>query len=266
LGAGSHIALRRRDHSFQQPVGSKSASEEFIMSKVVERAMAWSGLVVIVLTLSGFTLARLLPVPPGANLDPAQIAQFYGAHPIPTRLGFLLATIGLAFLAPMAASIAMAMLRIKAAPPVLALLQVIGGVGVVMLTVIPTILMNVAAFRPDRNPMVTQAISDVAWLLFVTPIPLFFFQEVPIAVAILMDRSPRPVFPRWVGYANLWIPLTFLPALLPYFFKTGPLAWQGLLVFYLGLATFGAWVVVMMWALLNANRRQAEDGEAHGRV
>ncbi len=164
------------------------------MSKAIERAMAWSGVVVIVLTLSGFTLARLLPVPPGANLDPAQIAQFYGAHPTPTRLGFLLASLGLSFLAPMTAAIAMAILRIKDAPPVLALLQVIGGVGVIMMTVIPTILMNVAAFRPDRNPMVTQAINDIAWLLFVTPIALFFFQEVPIAVAILMDRSSRPVF------------------------------------------------------------------------
>jgi hypothetical protein len=228
------------------------------MSKSVERAMVWSGLVVIVLTFAGFILARLLPVPPGANLDPAHIAQFYGAHPTSTRLGFLLATIGLSFLAPMTAAIAAAMLRIKEAPPVLALLQVIGGVGVVMMTVIPTILLNVAAFRPDRNPTVTQAISDIAWLLFVTPIPLFFFQEVPIAVAILMDRSPRPAFPRWVAYANLWIPLTFLPALLPYFFKTGPLAWQGVLVFYLGLATFGAWVVVMMWALLKANRQVPE--------
>jgi hypothetical protein len=228
------------------------------MSKSVERAMVWSGLVVIVLTFAGFILARLLPVPPGANLDPAHIAQFYGANPTSTRLGFLLATIGLSFLAPMTAAIAAAMLRIKDAPPVLALLQVIGGVGVVMMTVIPTILLNVAAFRPDRNPTVTQAISDIAWLLFVTPIPLFFFQEVPIAVAILMDRSPRPAFPRWVAYANLWIPLTFLPALLPYFFKTGPLAWQGVLVFYLGLATFGAWVVVMMWALLKANRQVPE--------
>jgi hypothetical protein len=158
----------------------------------------------------------------------------------------------------MTAAIGIAMLRIKDAPPVLALLQVIGGVGVVLMTAIPTILMNVAAFRPDRNPDVTQAVNDMAWLLFVTPIPLFIFQEVPIAVAILMDRSRKPAFPRWVAYANLWIPLTFLPALLPYFFKTGPLAWQGLLVFYLGLVTFGAWVAIMMWALLNASRNHAD--------
>jgi hypothetical protein len=85
-------------------------------------------------------------------------------------------------------------------------------------------------------------------------------QEVPIAIAILMDRSARPLFPRWVGYANIWIPLTFLPALCAYFVTTGPVAWQGALVFYLGLATFGAWVVIMTWALLRAVRQDA--GEA----
>jgi hypothetical protein len=77
-----------------------------------------------------------------------------------------------------------------------------------------------------------------------------------------MDRSARQVFPRWVGYANLWVPLTFVPALMPFFFKTGPFAWQGLLVFYLGLATLGAWVVIMVWALLRAVREQATSSDS----
>lgn len=229
------------------------------MSYAVQRGMAWCGLGLIVLTFAGFTLARLLPVPPGANLDADQIAQFYGAHPTTTRLGFLLAAVGLGLLAPLVALITTQMLRIKEAPPALANLQQIGGTCVVIVTVVPLIIMNVAAFRPDRNPATIQAINDLAWLLLITPIGLFLLQEIPIAVAIFLDRSQRPVFPRWVGYANLWIPLTFLPAFLPYFFKTGPVSWQGALVFYLGLATFGAWVIIMTWALLRALRQQAED-------
>jgi hypothetical protein len=154
------------------------------------------------------------------------------------------------------------MLRIESAPPALANLQQIGGICVVIVTVLPLIVMNVAAFRPDRDPAVIQGINDLAWLLLVTPIGLFFLQDIPIAVAILMDRAARPVFPRWVGYANIWIPLTFLPAFFPYFAKTGPVAWQGLLVFYLGLATFGIWVLIMMWALLRALRQQEKEAGA----
>jgi hypothetical protein len=35
-----------------------------------------------------------------------------------------------------------------------------------------------------------------------------------------------------------------------------------LLVFYLGLATFGIWVVIMMWALLRALRQQEKEAGA----
>ena len=232
------------------------------MTYAVQRAMAWCGLAVIVLTFAGFTLARLFPVPPGANLSTKQIAEFYSAHPTTTRLGLLLAAIGLGFSGPIVALITTQMLRIKSAPPALANLQQIGGICVVIVTVLPLIVMNVAAFRPDRDPAVLQAINDLAWLLLVTPIGLFFLQEIPIAVAILMDRTAHPVFPRWVGYANIWIPLTFLPAFFPYFAKTGPVAWQGLLVFYLGLATFGIWVIIMMWSLLRALRQQEKEAGA----
>jgi hypothetical protein len=226
------------------------------MSFTVQRMMAWSGLVLIVLMTIGFLLAGLLPVPPGANLNPEQVVAFYTAHPTMTRIGLLISSVGFCFLAPMVALITAQMARIKNAPTALGQLQQIGGTCIVIVTVVPLIMMNVAAFRPDRNPATIQALNDLAWLLIITPIGLFYLQEVPIAIAILLDRSAHPVFPRWVGYANLWIALSFLPALLAYFAKTGPVAWQGVLVFYLGFATFGAWVVIMTWALLRAVRQQ----------
>jgi hypothetical protein len=221
--------------------------------------MAWSGLGVLLLTFGGFVLARLLPVPPGANLSAEQIADFYNAEPTMTRAGLLVASLGLSLLAPMVALITSLMLRINTAPPGLAYLQQVGGIGVVVVTVLPMIVMNVAAFRVDRNPVAIQAINDLAWLVLITPIGLFAMQDLPIAMAILMDRSAPPLFPRWVGYANIWIPLTFIPALCAYFVTTGPVAWQGVLVFYLGLATFGVWVVIMTWALLRAVRQIAEE-------
>src|SRR6516225_4260754 len=117
----------------------------------VQRAMAWSGIGVIVLTAAGFVLARLLPVPPGADLSAQQVADFYSAHPTATRLGFLVASVGLCFLGPMVALITTQMLRIDGAPASLAQLQQIGGIGVIVVVVVPTIMMNAAAFRPDRD-------------------------------------------------------------------------------------------------------------------
>ena len=65
-----------------------------------------------------------------------------------------------------------------------------------------------------------------------------------------------------MGYLDVWVPLTFVPAFLPYFFTSGPFSWQGILVFYLGLVSFGVWVIAMMWALLRALRQQAEEAES----
>ncbi len=116
--------------------------------------------------------------------------------------------------------------------------------------------MNVAAFRPDRAPELTVTLTDLAWILFVTPIGPFIAQNLAVAGAVLTDRASTPVFPRWVGYANLWIALLFCPAGLAYFFKGGPFAWQGIFAFWLGLVMYSAWLVVMFITVRRAIRTE----------
>jgi hypothetical protein len=60
------------------------------------------------------------------------------------------------------------------------------------------------------------------------------------------------VFPRWIGYANLWIGFLFLPAGLAYFFKSGPFAWHGVFVFWFGLTLYSIWAFLMWWAVRRA--------------
>lgn len=223
----------------------------------VQRGMVWCGLPLMVFTVGGLALAGLLPVPVGADWSTDHLVEFYTGHPTSLRAGLIVATIGLALLGPLTAVLATLMRRLPYAPAALATVQQMGGTLVIVVTVVPLIIMNTAAFRPDRDPAITMAINDFGWLLFITPISLFFLQELPLAVAILIDDSDDPVFPRWVGYVNVFVPLSFVPALLPYFVKSGPVAWQGVLTFYLGFTTFGVWVFVMMWASLRALRRSA---------
>src|SRR5262249_46808293 len=60
----------------------------------------------------------------------------------------------------------------------------------------------------------------------------------------LMDRRQRPIFPRWLGYYNLWVALMFTPGTFTVFFHNGPLAWNGLIAWYLPLAVFATWLVI----------------------
>jgi hypothetical protein len=175
----------------------------------VQRVMARSGLVTVIACLIGFVMAHLLPVPPGANLSPGQVAEFYRSDTVMIRAGLLIVNITMCFFAPMTALTTDQMLRIRDAPRALAYLQAVAGAAVVIVARVGPMFMNIAAFRPERDPVVTQTLNDIGWFIFIAPIGVFVFQEVPIAVAILLDRSPRPVFPRWVGYLNLCVPLRF---------------------------------------------------------
>jgi hypothetical protein len=127
-------------------------------------------------------------------------------------------------------------------------------------------LWQAAAFRPLESPDITQRFNDLAWLMFVGVVSTGALEAVVIGAAILLDRAETPVFPRWLGYFNLWIALLFLPAGLCVFFKHGPLGWNGLISWWMLLAAFGVWIVTMSVMLLAANTRQQqaeERGPAH---
>jgi hypothetical protein len=61
-----------------------------------------------------------------------------------------------------------------------------------------------ATFRADRDPQLVELLNDMAWIPFVGLTVTAAVQVAVFGVAILMDRRPTPVFPRWLGYCNLW--------------------------------------------------------------
>jgi hypothetical protein len=95
--------------------------------------------------------------------------------------------------------------------------------------------------------------------MLILPWPPIVGPLVAIALATFADRRPRPVFPRWVGYYNLWMAFLLLPASLIIFFKKGPFAWNGLLGFWLPAAAFGSWYLVMTVVVLRAIRNEAHE-------
>jgi hypothetical protein len=108
--------------------------------------------------------------------------------------------------------------------------------------------------------------NDLAWIMFLGIVSTFVVQLIVIGFAILCDRRTAPVFPRWVGYLNLWMALLFTPATVLIFFKSGPFAWDGLLVWWLPFAAFVLWFPVNTFFLLKAVREDdyaAIDDDRH---
>jgi hypothetical protein len=113
-----------------------------------------------------------------------------------------------------------------------------------------------AAFRPDRDPQLTMLFNDLAWVTFSTQVGFLIAQSVILALAIYLDRQPRPVFARWVAHFNLLVAVLLVPAAFAGTAMTGPLAWDGLLTFWVRNAAIGTWIAVMAVVLARAIGRQ----------
>ncbi|HEY1974803.1 MAG TPA: hypothetical protein VGH89_43120 [Pseudonocardia sp.] len=199
--------------------------------------------------------------PPSPSDTPAQVAAFYGHHTNLLRAGLLVAMTGVAFQFPFFTAIFFQMKRIEGPTAPLAYIQLLTGTVGVFIFFVPMMLLEAAAFRPDRDPSVTQALNDAGWIPFLGTFPLAVMQLVVIAVAIFKDRRPEPVYPRWIAYFNIWVALGFPLASLNIFVKSGPFAWPGIFTFWIPATVYFAWFIVMfVWTLKAINQQERELG------
>lgn len=219
---------------------------------------AWSG---PLMTLGFFVglmlLAHFIP-PPSPAADADQIAQMFRDNTTGIRIGLFISMLATGLLCPFYAAITIQMVRIERGWSVLSVTQAVAGACSVLEIVLPMMIWQTAAFRPERTPETTQAINDLAWLPFLGLTTTVIIQNVVLAVAILRDRRPTPLLPRWYGYLNLLVGAGILPAGFIVFFKTGPLAWDGLLAWWVPVADFFLWIIltaVLLTRAANAQRR-----------
>jgi hypothetical protein len=181
------------------------------------------------------------------------VVHFYGAHTDAIRFGMVLTLFASALLVPFASVIAAQMRRIEGRRSVLANVQLVSAGLLSLEFIIPLMVFQTAAYRVDAgSARLIQMLNDMGWLMFVGVISSAIVQIGSIGLAILIDKQVPPVFPRWVGYFNLWVAVLLSPAGLVPFFKHGPFAWNGAFAFWTPLTVFALWIAVMVVTLLRA--------------
>lgn len=225
-------------------------------SAAVQRVMASSALAFCTIYGAGILIAGFIP-PPSPHDNAAEISSFYAGNTGRIRTGTLLMMLGGATMIPFFAVLTLQMRRIKGHFDGLCLAQLIAGGIAVWVFTLPPIVFAVAAFRPGQDENVTQMLNDLGWFLFVWNLGTVTVQAIVIAVAIFSDRNPEPVFPRWVAYLNVWVAVGFLPGAMLTYFKTGIMAWDGLLAFWLAAVLFFSWILALFWGTLRAINREA---------
>jgi hypothetical protein len=224
---------------------------ETAVSRGIQKACIWAGPVMGALFVAGFVVAGFFP-PPSPNQSAAEVAAMIDENRTAIRVGIVICLASCPLLMPFLASFTIQMKRIEGVRPVLAYTQLALGALATIEFVIPYVFMLVSTYRADQHPDVTRALYDMSWFFFLGVISTFVLQLAVFGVAVLIDRREKPIFPRWIGYLNLWLAMAFTPASFLVFFKTGPLAWNGVLVWWVPVFAFLLWFVPNFVCLLRA--------------
>lgn len=231
------------------------------------RVMAWSGvaLVISLVVAQGFLMGFIPPPSPAKSAQ--EIAQIYIDRKMGIRVGTLIECIGFTFYLTWSMSIVFFIRKMERGMPILTYTATAcAGGGYVFFLLMP-ITWAALAFRPEQlDPALLQVANDYVWFVFVLSWPPFAVFMILIATAVLRDHNPNPIFPRWVGYLNLWTAVLIVPAGLIEFFTTGPFAYNGEVSFWFVWIVFFGWIIGMTAIVLRACtaekiRQSAEPGE-----
>lgn len=200
------------------------------------------------------------PMSPQMSAD--QVADFYAHNTTMIRFSMITYNLFGIMLIPLFALIVVQMKRMATPNQVLAYCYLTAAVSGATLFALADIFWLVAAFRPERNPQLIQLLNDLAWITFIAPVGMLVVQNLCLGLAVYLDAHARPVFPRWVGAFSFLTAAAMTPAVGAAIFRTGPLAWNGVVSFWLRIGAFTLDVVVMFFVLLAALRQQAAEETA----
>ena len=220
---------------------------------------AWSGIAFLVLIVIGFwALAGFIP-PPSPQDSAAQISAQFRGNETGIRFGMIISMFASGLLGPFVAQITIQMRRIEGRHSILAFTQLALGAIFGLEFIYLIFFWETAAFRPERSAAIIQGLNDMGWIPFVGLSSTIVLMPICLGWCALADKRPNPVFPRSFGYFNLWAGLMFTPGSFNVFFHTGPLAWNGLFAFYIPVAIFAIWCVVVSLQLIKAVDQQVAE-------
>ncbi|TVY13237.1 hypothetical protein LARI1_G009372 [Lachnellula arida] len=181
---------------------------------------------------------QLPPIKPW--FTPEQTTEYWRKHESGAKAGVAIMLLSAVFYLPFTATLAIQTSRIPRIHAVVPALQLACGASGVFTYVIPALVLAVIPYRLERNPEITQMLTDAFYFQLIMPWPTFIVQNWVFAYAILRDPGPQTIFPRGMAFFNILAPIFYLPGNAMHTAKTGPLAWNGVLGFwFIGLVFCG---------------------------
>ena len=221
-----------------------------------ELILFWTLPAIAIVWVSAFFLfpGFLEPMSPTMSAD--QVASFYRDETARIRYSMILFNWFGVGLIPTVMLLAMQVRRMAHRTPILSYSLIACAGGPPCLFLIANLFWLLGSFRPERSPELTQLLNDLAWVTFTISVPFLIAQCLLLALAIYWDRQEQPVFKMWVAHFNIFVAVALAPAAFTALTFSGPLAWDGLLSFWVKNIAIFVWIVVMGSVLGQTIRRQ----------
>ncbi|MBO0863777.1 MAG: hypothetical protein J2P16_01735 [Mycobacterium sp.] len=228
-----------------------------------ELILFWTLPAMALIWISAFFLFPGFVHPMSPTMSAEEVATFYRnpANLSRIRYSMILFNWFCVCLIPVLMLLVMQMRRMAHRTPILSYCMIACAAGGPTIFLIANLFWLLAAFRPERAPELTQLFNDLAWVTFTIQVPYLIAQSVLLALAIYWDRQPRPIFRPWVAHFNLLVAVALAPAAFTGLALGGPMAWDGLLPFWVKNIAIAIWIVVMGVVLGQAIRRQRVEDE-----
>jgi hypothetical protein len=219
----------------------------------------WCGPVMLVAVGIGVVvLAGFVPGPTPATSAAginARFLQNLGG----IRAGMIVQMAGVALIAPWGAALALQTHRGNPGTAIFTVVQIVCVAVATIIAVLAPLAWAFASFRVGtQSPELTRTLNDFGWFVFIFDWSPFAVWYAAVGLAIIMDRSDKPAFPRWAAYLSFWTAFLSAPGGLTILFKTGPLAYNGLLSLWIPLGVFGVWIAAMTLLVIRAIHREAD--------
>jgi len=219
------------------------------------KAMAWSGVIVVISLAVSYWLMGFLP-PPSPDLPAEAIKAIFIERKTAIRIGTMIECVGYTFYLTWAMSIVLMLRRMETGLPVVSWTSMANAGGGYVLFLIQPFTWAALAYRPELvDAWFLQIMNDWVWFTFILSWAPFAVFMVMIGIGILRDHNTPRIFPRWVAFLNFWCALAISPATLIEFFKAGPFTYAGVIDFWFIFVVFFGWMVVMTFVTVKAADR-----------
>jgi hypothetical protein len=231
------------------------------IDRKLQLTCAYSGYAFTLLFVVGFWVIAGFVPPPHPTESAIRIAAIYRTNHNAIQIAMALCVLSSALLLPWGAAVTAQMRRIERGNTALVYVWLLAVALLTIEFIYPCLWWEVAAFRFRSTPQVIQGFNDMGWLAFMGIISTAIVQSIALGVVILKDQRERPVFPRWFGYFQLWCAVLALPDAVVFMFHGGPLAWDGILSFWMVIAMAAIWLLLTTFMTARAIRDDREAPE-----